>query len=109
MGKCIQVFRDDGHCYPSGMAAARAIAVEHGINTDSRYMAVMSGEIIRAARLSGERTAYGHMWSLEDRFLGQAVDDYKRRIKRLETALGIAAARLESANDRLREHGLEQA
>lgn len=109
MGKCVQVYREDGNSYPSGMAAARAIAREQGLSIDSRYMASMSGEIIRAARLSGKRTAYGYRWSLEDVFLGPAIKGYQKRIRRLETALGIVRARLENANDRLREAGLEQA
>lgn len=116
--RMVPVWRGDGASYPSCMAAARALAGEWGLHAGRGRLAGMASEIGKAARSShGRRTAYGHMWNdrdvLADRATAEGLLARVRELEAgaaaLEDALGAMRARLENANDRLREAGLEQA
>lgn len=110
MGKMIPVWRDDGESYACHADAARAVLAESGVtDPDKRTITAISKQISRAIRGDRCKRAYGHRWFDHD-FLAERAElmGLEERVKALEAECGQLRAKLENANDRLRENGLEQ-
>ena len=95
--------REDGKTYPSAYQAARELLREVG---GKGTLDELSSQISKACNhYKGAKTCLGHHYEYMD---SPVVSMLLGRVTRRDIEIGHLSARLEMANDRLREHGLEQ-
>lgn len=96
--------REDGETYASTWQAAKSLAEELGGICDADGL---SSQISKACNhYRGAKSCMGHHYEFMD---SPVVAMLLNRVTARDMAIGRLNARLENANDRLREAGLEQA